>query len=277
MTQPGRPLVMSSGKLAHTKPAPSRPSSLIPSPRIQGSHPGPGGSRQSRKSLRSPPDAPARDNDAMASELIRCGHCGQANRVPAAAAGTPRCGKCHQPLPWIADADDTTFGDVAEAVIEHGTRRIRVLGATEHPVQSWVMQQARNLLMDLEDAGIRAKFILHDRDASLTATFDSVFQTAGIRVIRSAVQAPRMNSVMERWIGSCRRELLDRTLVWNQRHLMIVLREYEDFYNTHRPHRTLNQAAPLRPLPDGVTDLDQIRIQRRDRTGGVIHEYRLVA
>ncbi len=56
-----------------------------------------------------------------------------------------------------------------------------------------------------------------------------------------------MNSIMERWIGSCRRELLDRTLIWNQRHLMTVLREYEDFYNTHRPHRTLNQAAPLPP------------------------------
>jgi integrase-like protein len=101
-----------------------------------------------------------------------------------------------------------------------------------------------------------------------------VFQAAGIKVIRSAVQAPRMNSVMERWIGSCRRELLDRTLVWNQRHLMIVLREYEDFYNTHRPHRTLNQAAPLRPLPDGVTDLGHFRVLRRDRAGGVIHEYR---
>jgi hypothetical protein len=86
-----------------------------------------------------------------------------------------------------------------------------------------------------------------------------------------------MNSVMERWISSCRRELLDRTLVWNQRHLMIVLREYEDFCNRHRPHRTLNQGAPLRPLPDGVTDLDQFRVQRRDRAGGVIHEYRLVA
>ena len=85
------------------------------------------------------------------------------------------------------------------------------------------------------------------------------------------------NSIMERWIGSCRRELLDRTLAWNQRHLMTVLREYEDFYNTHRPHRTLNQAAPLRPLPDDVTDLDHIRVRRRDRAGGVIHEYRLVA
>ena len=162
-------------------------------------------------------------------------------------------------------------------VIGHGTRRIQILGATGHPVQSRVVQQARNLLMDLEDAGTPAKFILHDRDASFTATFDSVFQAAGIRVIRSAVQAPRMNSVMERWIGSCRRELLDRTLVWNQRHLMIVLREYEDFYNTHRPHRTLNQAAPLRPLPEGVADLDHFRVRRRDRAGGVIHEYRLVA
>ena len=163
------------------------------------------------------------------------------------------------------------------AVIEHGTRRVRVLGATEHPVQAWVVQQARNLLMDLEDAGTRVKFVLHDRDASFTAAFDAVFRAAGVRVIRSAVQAPRMNSVMERWIGSCRRELLDRTLVWNQRHLMIVMREYEDSCNTHRPHRTLKQAAPLRPIPDGVTDLDHFRVQRRDRAGGVIHEYRLVA
>ncbi len=154
------------------------------------------------------------------------------------------------------------------AVIEHGTRRIRVLGATGHPVQAWVVQQARNLLMDLEDAGPRVKFVLHDRDASLTAAFDEVFRAAGVRIIRAAVQAPRMNSIMERWVGSCRRELLDRTLVWNQRHLMIVLREYKDFYNTHRPHRALKQAAPLRQLPDGITDLDQFRIQRRDRAGG---------
>jgi hypothetical protein len=86
-----------------------------------------------------------------------------------------------------------------------------------------------------------------------------------VQIIRSAVQALRMNSIMERSVGSCRRELLDRTLIWNQRHLMIVLREYEDFYNTHRPHRTLSQAAPLRPLPDSVVDLDQLPVQRRDR------------
>ena len=78
------------------------------------------------------------------------------------------------------------------AVIEHGSRRVRVLGVTEHPVQSWVVQQARNLLMDLQDAGTRVKFVLHDRDASFTAAFEAVFQAAGIWVIRSAVQAPRM-------------------------------------------------------------------------------------
>ena len=121
------------------------------------------------------------------------------------------------------------------------------------------------------------EFVLHDRDASFTAAFDAVFEAVGVRVVRSAIQAPRMNSIMERWIGSCRRELLDRTLIWNQRHLMSVLREYEDFYNTHRPHRTLNQAAPLRPAPDGVTDLDHFRVRRRNRAGGVIHEYHLAA
>ena len=122
------------------------------------------------------------------------------------------------------------------AVIEHGTRRIQVLSATENPVQPWVVQQARNLLMDLEDAGISVKSVLHDRDASFTAAFDALFQAAGVRVIRSAIQAPRMNSITERWIGSCRRELLDRTLMRNQRHLMTVLREHEDFSSTHRPH-----------------------------------------
>ena len=111
-------------------------------------------------------------------------------------------------------------------------------------------------------------------DASFSAAFDAVFQSAGIRVIRSAVQAPRLNSIMERWIGSCRRELLGRTLIWNQRHLMTVLREYQDFYNTHR---TLNQAAPLRSLPGRVTDLDHFRVRRRDRAGGILHEYHRVA
>ena len=76
----------------------------------------------------------------------------------------------------------------------------------------------------------------------------------------------RGNSIMERWIGSCRRELLERTLIWNQRHLMTVLREYED-HNTHRPHRTLKQAAPLRPLPEESPTSINSGSSGRDRAG----------
>jgi len=130
--------------------------------------------------------------------------------------------------------------------------------------------------MDLEDTGTRVKNVLHDRDASFTAASGAVFQAASVRIVRSAVQAPRMNSVMQRWIGRCRHELLDHTLIWTKRHPMISLREYEDFYNTHRPHRTLKQAAPLRLLPDSVTDLNHSRVQRHDRAEGLIHEYHLV-
>jgi putative transposase len=162
------------------------------------------------------------------------------------------------------------------AGIEHGTRRIRILGATGHPVRARVVQQARNLLIDLEDAGTRVKFVIHDRDASFTRGFDDVFMATGASVIRSVVRAPRMNSIMERWIGNCRRELPGRTLIWHKRHLMAVPREYEDVCDTHRPHRSLKQAAPKRPLPETVTDLDHFRVRRRDRAGGVIHGYCLM-
>jgi putative transposase len=97
------------------------------------------------------------------------------------------------------------------AVIEHATRRIRVVGATLHPTCDWVVQQARNVVMDLEDTGLRVKFLIHDRDASFGAAFDAVFTTAGIEVIRTGIRAPRQNSIMERWFRSLRAELTDRT------------------------------------------------------------------
>jgi putative transposase len=99
------------------------------------------------------------------------------------------------------------------AVIEHASRRIRVLGATAHPTADWVTQTARNLVMDLEDAGCRAKYLIRDRDGKYPALFDAVLTDAGITVVRSGVQMPRMNAVMERWVRTCRRELLDRTLI----------------------------------------------------------------
>jgi transposase InsO family protein len=163
------------------------------------------------------------------------------------------------------------------AVIEHATRRIHILGSTAHPTGAWVTQQARNLLMDLDGQAETIKFLIRDRDTKFTATFDEVFHTAHIRNLRSPVQAPRANAIMERWIGGCRRELLDRILIWNQAHLLQVLRDYEAHHNEHRPHRSLGQAAPLKPLPGAVADLDAFRACRRHLIGGVIHEYTQVA
>ena len=162
------------------------------------------------------------------------------------------------------------------AAIEHATRRVRILGATAHPGAAWVAQAARNLVMDIEDAGCTITYVIRDRDGTYPALVDQVLTDAGIKVVLSGVRVPRMNSLIERWIQSCRHELLDRTLVWNQAHLPRVLREYEQFHNEHRPHHGLANARPLRPLPEPITDpaeLTQLRIHRRDRLGGILHEY----
>jgi transposase InsO family protein len=162
------------------------------------------------------------------------------------------------------------------AVIEHATRRIRVLGTTAHPSATWVTQAIRNLAMDLDDADCRARFLLRDRDGRFPALMDEVLAEAGIKTVLTGVRMPRMNSIMERWVQSCRRELLDRCLVWNEHHLRHALREYEHFYNRHRAHQPLDQAAPLRPAPDPITDpgrITDLNVRRRDRLGGVLHEY----
>lgn len=165
------------------------------------------------------------------------------------------------------------------AVIEHATRRVRVLGVTAHPTAVWVTQVARNLVMDLKDAGVAIKYLIRDRDARYPAGFDAVFADEGIEVTQTGVRVPRMNALMERWIRSCRSELLDRTLIWNRAHLVHALREYEQFYNQHRPHRSLTAAAPLRPLPELLEPdvLVHLDIRRRDRLGGILHEYRNAA
>jgi transposase InsO family protein len=166
------------------------------------------------------------------------------------------------------------------AVIEHATRRIRILGATAHPTAAWVMQLGRNLVMDLEDVDSRARFLVRDRDSKFTQAFDAVLTDAGLRVVKSGVRMPRMNSIMERWIQTCRRELLDRTLIWDQRHLLHALPGFESFYNEHRAHRALDQAAPLRPLPEPITEPAQILrldVHRQDRLGGTLHEYQHAA
>ncbi|MEU3283104.1 integrase core domain-containing protein [Streptomyces antibioticus] len=165
------------------------------------------------------------------------------------------------------------------AVIEHATRRIRILGTTAHPTVNWVAQAARNLVMDLEDAQVTVTYLIRDRDAKFPALFDQILADAGIQTVLTGVRMPRMNAIMERWVQTCRHELLDRTRIWNERHLLRALREFEQHHNAHRPHQAMNQAAPLRAVPEPLDPghITRLDIRRRDRLGGVIHEYRHAA
>ena len=160
-------------------------------------------------------------------------------------------------------------------VIEHGRRRVHLAGITAHPTGAWGTQQARNLLIDHGDHADQLRFLIRDRDAKFTAAFDAVFAGADIRIIRTPVRAPRANATAERWVGSVRRECLDHLLIIGRRHLGLVLPEYIAHYNTHRPHRALDQQPPAggTPPPSGAT----VRPLRRDRLGGLLHEYVQVA
>ncbi len=161
-------------------------------------------------------------------------------------------------------------------VVEHDRRRVHIVGTTVHPTAEWLVQQARNLLVELGDRMDSLRFLIRDRDAKFTAAFDAVFTSIGIDVLRSPVRAPRANAIAERWVGSVRRECLDRILIVNQRHLEQVLAEYVDHFNHHRPHRSLDQQPPdPGPVPDRMTGVGRVR--RRDRLGGLIHEYQQVA
>src|SRR5690349_7394940 len=115
------------------------------------------------------------------------------------------------------------------------------------------------------DQAHRARFMIRDRGSNYTAAFDAVLASAGIRTALCNARTPRMNAIAERWIGGCRRELLDRTLIWNQSHLRRILRQYETHHNQHRSHRSLDAAAPLKPLPEPV-DLEQYRVRRQAPT-----------
>ena len=160
--------------------------------------------------------------------------------------------------------------------IEHGTRRVHLAGITAHPAGEWVAQQARNLLMNLDDQAGGLKFLIRDRDTKFTVAFDAVFTSAAVQIIRTPVRAPRANAIAERWISSARRECLDRMLISSERHLRLVLGEYIDHYDTHRPHRALQQSPPAgRPHPPAPSA--NARVLRRDRLGGLIREYSQVA
>ncbi len=167
--------------------------------------------------------------------------------------------------------------------IELASRRVHVAGITTNPGGAWVTQQARNLVMRLDDQHVPARFLIRDRDSKFTASFDEVFRSEGIRVIKAPVRAPRARAHAERWVESARRECLDRLLILGRRHLERVVHVYARHYNGHRPHRSLDQRPPLakpppinEPAPSNeLLQLDHVR--RRDRLGGLLHEYDLAA
>jgi len=164
----------------------------------------------------------------------------------------------------------------ADIVTPNSTYPLHLAGITAHPAGESVTQQARNLLITLDEHADSFKFVIRDRDAKFTAAFDEVFTAAGMRIVKSPVQAPRAHAMAERWVASARRECLDPMLISGERHLRLVLSEYVDHYNGHRPHRTLQQNPPARRthLPGGVTGMC---VGRRDRLGRLIHEYAQVA
>jgi transposase InsO family protein len=167
---------------------------------------------------------------------------------------------------------NTGIAPGAYLTVEHATRRAHLLGITANPTAAWITQQARNLLMHLGDRAAQFAFLIRDRDSTFTDTFDAVFTSESIRILRTPVRAPRANAIAERWIGTLRRELLDRILILNRRHLETVLAEYVAHFNDHRPHRTLHQVAPLKPLSP-PTSPPNPHPRRRDRLAGLIHEY----
>ena len=139
-------------------------------------------------------------------------------------------------------------------------------------------QQARNLLMDLDDRVHRFRFLIRDRDAKFTAAFDTVFTASGIEVVKIPPRAPRANAYAERWVRTVRTECLDWILIWNRRHLERVLSDYVDHYNTSRPHRGIDLDVPVPPVELTHARTNQVgRIQRVDVLGGLIHQYRQAA
>ena len=160
--------------------------------------------------------------------------------------------------------------------IGHGTRRMHLGGVTANPAGDWRLQQGRNLALTLGERFESIRFLVRDRGSDFTTSFDAVFQAAGTRILRTAVQAPRMNAICERLVGTLRREILDRVLILGEGHLRTILAEYQVHYNTARPHQGIAQR-----VPDGehdgdhitVTDLDRERIYRKPVLGGLINEY----
>ncbi len=155
------------------------------------------------------------------------------------------------------------------------TRQVFFAGVTANPTGAWTTQAARNLFLRHHDrlAGTRA--LIQDRGSPFIDTFDEIFRTEALKILKTPVHTPVANTFAERWIGSTRRELLDRTIIWNQHQLERLIIGYTEHYNTHRPHRSLDQRPLLAPPPD--IDPPHLRVAKSTRCDGLINEYRNAA
>ena len=158
--------------------------------------------------------------------------------------------------------------------IELSSRRVHFAGCTANPDGRWMAQQARQLAWSLTERATPARFLIHDRDSKFSRVFDDVFRSEGVEIIRTPFRAPQANAIAERWVGTVRRDCLDWLLITSRRQLERVLRVYVDHYNTHRPHRALGLTPPIPgPRLRLVASNPPDQLHRRDRLGGLIHEY----
>ena len=160
--------------------------------------------------------------------------------------------------------------------IDIGTRTVYFAGVTDHPTGVWVTQAARNLLLRHADGLAGTRALVRDRASQFIDAFDEIFRTEGMNILTTPVRTPVANAFAERWIGTLRRELLDRTIIWNRRQLNKLVVDYIDHYNTHRPHRSLDQRPPV--ATDASDQPDRhLQVVRTARCGGLINEYRNAA
>jgi putative transposase len=159
--------------------------------------------------------------------------------------------------------------------LEVGDRYVHILGTTSHPTGAWTTQQARKLLMDLDDRATAFRFLVRDRAGQFTASFDAVLTGADIDIVKIPPRCPRANCFAERFVLTVRTELTDRILIFGERHLRTVLAQFAAHYNGRRPHRALRLVPPRPDHP--APDLDQQRSRRRPILGGLINEYQRAA